>query len=81
MPDQPHRGGDLRSVSALASAGWAFALSILIGLGAGYLLDRWLGTTPWLFFAGLVLGFAAAVTNLFRAAAAASKPEPPDDTR
>jgi hypothetical protein len=35
---------------------------ILVGLGAlGYLVDRWLGTSPWFTLAGLVLGIAAAV--------------------
>jgi len=34
----------------------------LVGLGAlGYLVDRWLGTSPWFTLAGLVLGIAAAV--------------------
>jgi ATP synthase protein I len=61
------QGSTLRSVGLLASAGWAFVLSILIGLGGGYLLDRVLGTSPWLFFLGFVVGFAAGVTNLYRA--------------
>jgi hypothetical protein len=31
------------------------------------LLDRWLGTSPWLLFVGLVLGFAAGgLSNLVR---------------
>jgi len=35
---------------------------VLVGLGAlGYLVDRWLGTSPWFTLAGLVLGIAAAV--------------------
>ena len=35
---------------------------ILVGFGAlGYLVDRWLGTSPWFTLAGLVLGIAAAV--------------------
>ena len=35
---------------------------ILVGFGAlGYLVDRWLGTSPWLTLVGLVLGIAAAV--------------------
>lgn len=35
---------------------------MLVGFGAlGYLVDRWLGTSPWFTLAGLVLGITAAV--------------------
>jgi F0F1-type ATP synthase assembly protein I len=41
--------------------GTACAVSV-VGAGAlGYVLDSWLGTTPWLTFAGLVFGITAAV--------------------
>ncbi len=34
----------------------------LVGLAAlGYLVDRWLGTSPWFTLVGLLLGIAAAV--------------------
>ena len=69
------QGAALRSIGALASAGWSFVFSILIGLGGGYLLDRALGTSPWLFFLGFIVGFAAGVANLYRAASAASTPD------
>lgn len=55
----------LRQLSA-ASLGWNFALSPMVGLGLGYLLDRLLGTTPWLAGVFFVLGVAAAFINLFR---------------
>lgn len=32
---------------------------ILIWGGAGWLLDRWLGTPPWFLAFGVMLGFAA----------------------
>lgn len=38
----------------------------MVGLGLGYLLDRLLGTTPWLAGVFFVLGVAAAFINLFR---------------
>ena len=43
--------------SGLAYAA-AFALfsAVLAGLIAGGLMDRWLGTRPWLLVAGIVLG-------------------------
>ena len=41
--------------------GTACALSI-VGAGAiGYLLDSWLGTLPWITFAGLAFGITCAV--------------------
>ena len=36
------------------------------GIVAGYLLDRWLGTEPWLLIAGIVLGTAGAFVSLYR---------------
>ena len=45
--------------------GTACALSI-VGAGAvGFGLDSWLGTTPWLTFAGLAFGIASAVLLTF----------------
>ena len=41
-------------------------LATVIGLGAGYYADRWLGTKPWLTLLGLGLGIAAGFVNLFR---------------
>lgn len=32
----------------------------------GWLLDRWLGTSPWLLLALLILGFAAAIWNVVK---------------
>jgi ATP synthase protein I len=66
------QGEALRSIGVLASAGWSFVFAILIGLAGGYFLDRALGTSPWLFFLGFLVGFAAGVANLYRAATAAS---------
>lgn len=41
--------------------GTACAVSIVLAGGVGYLLDSWLGTTPWLTFAGLAFGITSAV--------------------
>jgi len=69
----PNRGDEARTISVLASAGMSFAFSVVIGIGGGLLLDRWLGTSPWLMFIGLVAGFAAGVRNLMQASNAASR--------
>lgn len=44
---------------------------VLVGAGLGWLLDRWLGTTPWGLIVFLLLGFAAGILNVMRAAGVA----------
>jgi len=44
---------------------------VLVGAGLGWLLDRWLGTTPWGLIVLLLLGFAAGILNVMRAAGVA----------
>lgn len=49
--------------------GWAMALELLSGIlvwgGVGFLLDRWLATSPWLFSVGCVVGNGAGLYLLF----------------
>jgi ATP synthase protein I len=55
-----------RSFGELASVGMAMVLATVIGLGGGYAVDRWLGTSPWLTLIGLGLGIVAGFVILFR---------------
>lgn len=41
---------------------------VLVGAMIGWLLDRWLGISPWGLIVFLLLGFAAGVLNVMRAA-------------
>jgi ATP synthase protein I len=41
--------------------------AVIVGGAIGYGLDRWLGSTPWLFLLFFLLGFAAGVLNVVRA--------------
>lgn len=41
---------------------------VLAGAAIGWLLDRWLGISPWGMIVFLLLGFAAGVLNVMRAA-------------
>jgi ATP synthase protein I len=41
---------------------------VLVGAGLGWLIDRWLGTSPWGLIVLLLLGFAAGVLNVMRRA-------------
>ncbi|MGE5547391.1 MAG: AtpZ/AtpI family protein [Solirubrobacterales bacterium] len=43
-----------------------FVAGVLVGVGIGYVLDRWLGTAPWLMVVFLLLGGAAGVMNAYR---------------
>lgn len=55
------------SLGDLFWVGTACALSVVIAGAAGYFLDSWLGTTPWLTFAGLAFGIASAVMLGYKA--------------
>ena len=55
-----------KSGLAYAAAFSLFA-SVVSGLIIGWLLDRWLKTSPWLLVAGIVLGTAAGFYELIRA--------------
>lgn len=50
---------------ASENRGWAigveFVGAVIVGGLIGYLLDRWLGTKPWLMIVLLILGFAAGI--------------------
>ncbi len=46
---------------------------VLVGAGLGWLLDSWLGTSPWGLIVLLMLGFAAGVLNVMRAAGVANQ--------
>ena len=42
------------------------AVALAVGVGIGVLLDRWLGTGPWLMIVFFFLGVAAGGLNLYR---------------
>jgi ATP synthase protein I len=62
-----------RSLGELASLGVAMVLATVIGLGVGYYLDGWMGTSPWLTLLGLGLGIASSFVILFRSTKAAGR--------
>jgi ATP synthase protein I len=47
-------------------AGVEVVSALVVGVGLGLLLDRWLGTWPWLFLVFFMLGAAAGVLNVYR---------------
>jgi ATP synthase protein I len=65
MPTDDQEEVNRKSGLAYAAAFSLFA-AVLTGLLIGWLLDRWLGTRPWLLVVGLVLGAAAGFYELVR---------------
>ena len=47
-------------------AGVEVVSALVVGVGVGFFLDRWLGTWPWLFLLFFVLGSVAGVLNVYR---------------
>lgn len=50
---------------------------MLFGAGVGWLLDRWLGTKPWLMVVLFILGAAAGLLNSYRAVMQANRTPTP----
>ena len=57
---------NVKSGIAYGAAVSLFA-AVVGGLIVGWLLDRWLGTRPWLLVVGLILGAAAGFYEFIRA--------------
>ncbi len=70
-----------------ADLGLRLAVTVALFTYAGYRLDRWLGTGPWLLialcFVGVTGGMLSVVrgVNRWTAAEKASHEPPPEDTR
>jgi F0F1-type ATP synthase assembly protein I len=56
----------LKLAGQLSTVGLSFVFALVLGFGGGYLLDGWLGTSPWLSFLGFFLGVAAGILNVYR---------------
>jgi ATP synthase protein I len=71
---QSENGSGPRQTAGTSAIARGFRLStelvagVLVGAVIGWLLDRWLGISPWGLIVFLLLGFAAGVLNVMRAA-------------
>jgi ATP synthase protein I len=71
---------NFRRIADLSSLGLMLPSSIAVGLFFGYLLDRWLGTGPWLLIVFLLLGVASGFLSLLRGLKRLSKDDTDDDS-
>jgi ATP synthase protein I len=79
MTDRQDRKALFRELGRYSALGLEMAISVVVGLGIGYYLDKWLGTAPWMMILWIAFGFAAGVRSLYRAAVRAGQaPEPKD---
>lgn len=66
MPDEDKEETNIKSGIAYAAAFSLFG-AVVGGLILGWLLDRWLGTSPWLLVVGLLVGAAGGFYEFIRA--------------
>jgi ATP synthase protein I len=66
-PDEGAKGGLPPGPMGIGfRVGVELVSALVVGVGIGLLLDRWLGTKPWLFLLFFVAGAAAGIMNIYR---------------
>jgi ATP synthase protein I len=67
----PRQGTDTSAIARGFRLSTELVGGVLVGAGLGWLIDRWLGSSPLGLMVFLLLGFAAGVMNVMRAAGVA----------
>lgn len=57
-----------REAGPYLTLGLELGFTMIVWSVIGYMLDRWLGTTPWLTLAGVLVGMVSLFMQLVRAA-------------
>lgn len=74
-PNEEAKGlADNQGMAYGLKIGSEFVSAILVGSALGWILDKWLGTTPFGLIVFLMLGFAAGVLNVMRTTGKISTP-------
>jgi ATP synthase protein I len=60
-PPTPGGSDPVRGAVEFLTLGLTVAVALVVCAALGYLVDRWLGTSPWFTLVGVVLGIVAAV--------------------
>jgi len=67
LPEDNNQEEINRKSGIAYAAAFSLFAAVVSGMLVGWLLDRWLGTKPWLLVVGLVLGAAAGFYQFVRA--------------
>ena len=65
---EPRRPRDNRNWGIALDLGIRMGLSVIIGIGAGLLVDSWLKTSPLFTLIGVAVGIAAAMFTIWEVA-------------
>ena len=63
-PSQSARDSSAMAVGMRVSV--ELVAAMVVGVGIGWALDRWLGTRPWMLIVFVFLGGAAGIANVWR---------------
>jgi ATP synthase protein I len=66
MPDENDQATATRKSGLVYAAVTSLVVAIIALLAAGWALDRWLGTTPWMLVGGIVIGSAVGFYQFIR---------------
>ncbi len=70
----PRQATDTSAIARGFRLSTELVAGVLVGAAIGWLLDKWLGISPWGLIVFLLLGFAAGVLNVMRAAGIVQDP-------
>ena len=68
----------IQQIASYSTLGLEMGLSVALGVGIGYYLDKWLNTEPWLLIVFFFLGVIAGFRSLYRALKRLQKEESED---
>lgn len=60
--------GSMSGLGIAMRLGTELVAALIVGVGIGYGLDRWLGTAPWFMVVFFFLGSGAGILNVYRMA-------------
>ena len=76
-PAAPRPQADTSAMARGLRLSTELVAGVIVGAGIGWLLDRWLGISPWGFIVFLLLGFTAGLLNVMRAVGLAQQRQVP----